>query len=464
MNRRLFSVLLILVLLCGAIPGCGEAAAPIPVHVQGAIFGGRSDDSIPAEISFDPGWLNEDNTVYHRELAAFAALLSADTYFRDKDLSRGTANRVLPDGADDEYDHTCLLRKLGFTETRYVESFKEKAYAQDTNDSVTMILGHLRTEKNDVYVVAFRGCFSAGEWSSVFDVGADSEACGEHPEWIHPDRMKGLDIGAERAKAFISEFMASCDDPQLPDLVMYTGHSRGGCLANLVGADAEKEGTGKTFTYTFNTDSLMTRVDFEAKTVFNLFDQNDLYTDLMPFGGQPLYRYGQDLTLPIAESPEIRRAIAEMKGRDDTVSVTREDIEAYRALFGQRFPDRDSLYDSQEWVRVFDTREEAQESREQCLTLISAEIGLGVEGLCEVSGILQENGQYAYTLTACGAALLHAYSMELGYGAQAYEGLKILFQEDAPGCAIADFLMEHQETLTAGHLLINSYILSQYIP
>lgn len=461
MKHKMFLLLVIAVLLAQTAFASCET---MPVHVQGAFFGGQNEDSIPMTISFQPEWFETDNTVYHADLAAFSALLSADVYFREKDLTRGTVNRVLPDGTEEEYDHTCLLRQLGFTETRYVESFKEKEYAQDSNDSVTMALGHMRTDKYDLYAVAFRGCYSIGEWNSIFDTGSESKAYGEHPEWVHPERLKGLDIAAERAKTFLTEFRAACDDPSLPDCILFTGHSRGGCLANLIGADAEKIGDARVFTYTFNTDNLVNRVDFEARTVFNIFDENDLYTDLMPFGEEPFFRYGTDLTLPLSDHPDILQKIADILGRDDSVSVSREDLETYRTLFGQRFPGRAMLYDVQAVSRAFPTLEAAEESRNSCLSLIGAEAGLGLEDFCEAGEITEADGRFAYTFTYTGAALLRAYSIVLGYGQAAHDAVIALFAEDAAGCAIADFLMDNAAVLTREHRLLNSYGMTEFLP
>ncbi|MDO5446027.1 MAG: hypothetical protein Q4F31_10465, partial [Eubacteriales bacterium] len=102
-------IFLMAVLSCVLLVGCGTAnaeestAGTYSVTVQGAIFGGNTDDRIPVEVTFDPKWVTEeDNTRYNSDLAQFAAIVSDDVYFRSKDLEKGTQNRVLYEGENEK--------------------------------------------------------------------------------------------------------------------------------------------------------------------------------------------------------------------------------------------------------------------------------------------------------------------------------------------------------------------------
>lgn len=98
----------------------GQNTEVYKVTVQGAIFGGASDDRIETEVSYNPEWITEnDNTKYNKDLAQFAAILSDDVYFRTKDLDKDTQNRVLYEGEnEEEYEWTSFLKHIGFSEIK----------------------------------------------------------------------------------------------------------------------------------------------------------------------------------------------------------------------------------------------------------------------------------------------------------------------------------------------------------
>ena len=473
--RKILSVLLIVVLLTG----CGKAPGNAPIEekqadkyavtVEGAIFAGNADDRIQTEVTFDPNWLTvKDNTKYNRELAQFAAILSDDVYFRAKDLDKGTQNRVLYDGENtEEYDWTAFLKKVGFSDVRYIESYKEKEYAGDSNDSVTMLLGHTVVDgQYDLYVVAVRGCFSAQEWISVFDPGCDGEAytelTGQHPEWTDRNAFKGLDIARNRAITFIDEFIEQYDNAEYQNCMLITGHSRGGALANMIGAEMEDRADIRSYAYTFSTPGVTTDAKaMEYRTIFNVYDTNDYYADPLPFGEEQFYRYGCDIAVAVADSEEIKTELARLKGRDDFKSLDAETKAEFVKLFGDRFPNRASLYDMLKVTRIFEKEEDALAFEAQCQALIGSEQGLGLEGLCmaESNG---KDGKYEVTLSYGGGAILIAYAKTLAYGQAAYEASVLLFQDDVPACEILSLLMDNAAELSGGHLLINSYVISAF--
>ncbi len=469
---KLSLVFLTIVLSLGLLAGCGQTTTSYPAHVEGSLFGGKSDDSIAVDVSFDSKWITKnDNTKYNKDLAAFSALCSADSYFRVKDYEKGTQNRVLFDDEEESsYEFTSFFKKLGFTDVRHVESFSEKEYASDSNDSVTMTMAYANVDnKYDMYVVALRGCFSSGEWISVFDPGCDGASyiglTGEHPEWTDKNHFKGMDIAANRADEFINEFMEANDDPECPDCILFTGHSRGGSLANILGAKYEKAGEAKTYTYTFNTAGTTCSEDAaEYKTIFNIFDSGDFFFDPLPFGNEHFVRYGTDLTDNISGNEEILKEIGDLKGREDYISAGSETIEAYHSLFGSVFPDRASVYEKKEVTETFATKEEAQAKADELQNLIGKENGLGLEGLCKLQDITETaDGKYALTMEYSGAAILVGYSKLLAYGASVYEPLTALFAQEQAVCDIAALLADNLAGISGGHQIANSYVLSQHV-
>ena len=493
--NRLLKTALIFVLICAVLTGCakyelnGRGASSFNVTVQGAIFGGNGEDQIRTTVSFDPRWVTEnDNTKYNRDLAAFAALISDDIYFRTKDADKGVPNRVLYEGENvDEYDWTSFLKQAGFSEVKYIESHKAKEYSVDSNDSVTLLLAHGVVDgKYDLYTVVLRGCFSMQEWLSIYDPGCTGEAytelTGEHPEWTDRDSFKGLDIAKNRAMVFIEDFMAENNDPACKDCILIAGHSRGGAIANIIGAEMERKQGVKSYTYTFSSPCVTT--DESAKnfrTIFNIFDSNDYYVDPLPFGNEKFYRYGVDLTVSIDSSDAVKAEISKIKGRDDFTSLTSGKKAQYAELFGKRFPDRASLYEMKTVTQTFDTEESALARAEAYLNLISPENGLGLAGLCCLNGdtegvqvlsdetdfskavIPAENGKYQVSMTYCDGAVLAAYARTLAYGEAAYNSTTQLFEEDKEACEIIDLLMENAAGVAGGHLIINCFALSKYV-
>lgn len=439
----------------------------VPVVVEGAVFGGSADSKVALDVVFDPAWLTDgDNTKQNGSLAGFAAILSADTYFREKDLAKGTQNRVLCTSPD-EYTAVTLLRTFGFQDAVHIETFKEKDYATDGNDSATLNIGYAEMNGCDVFAVAIRGCFSIQEWLSIFDPGCDCEAyykmTGEHPEWTDRERWKGPDIAASRAMEFISSFVEQHDSPERENCILITGHSRGGVLANLIGAEFEKRPEFRSFTYTFNTTAVTGDPKApEYRTIFNYFDSRDFYIAPIPFGQETFYRYGTDVATDIAGQPELCRRIAELSGRDGVASLTAEQQETYAELFGGLFPTRQSLYEDRTLTETFDSREEAERRRDEIGTLIGAESGLGLEGFCNVSEVIPtEENRYGLTLSYCDGTLLAAYAKLLAYGEPARQALNSLFAGNRKACDIADFLTANAESVNGGHLLLNSYVLTE---
>lgn len=468
MKKRIIPIFLVAAVIIGALSSCSDKSVHsddvlIPAHAEGSIFSGISDGNIGLTIRYNPDWLTEyDNTEYNADLAAFSALLSADSYFREKDLSKGTQNRVIPDGTED-YTFTTLLNALGFSDTLHIESFREKEYETDTNDSVTMNLAHtVASEKYDVYIAVVRGCFSAGEWMSAFDAGTVDDD--NHPEWKNRTNMKGIDIAANRAFEFISEYISAHDDAGKPNRILITGHSRGGAISEVLGAMFEDMEDITSYTYAFNSMAVSTDADVRNyQTVFNIFDAGDMYTNFLPFGQEQFYRYGKVLTKDISSSDEIKNAISELKGRSDFLSASSQISDSYASVFGKRFANRDSLSEVLSVNEEFgDDSKKADERLTELNSIISGDTGLGLEGLCSVEKE-ETDGKYSVRIQYSSAAALFAVGKVFTYGQTAGEAVKSLFKGDSGVCDIVDFIISHSGEMSGGHLIINSYVLCRFL-
>lgn len=471
MRRTDTRALILLCVMILLIPGsaCIADSTRFPVRVEGAIFGGVPGDTFMTEMAFDPAWLTGgDPAVYSADLAAFSALLSTDVYFREKDVARGNPSRVtLADTDPEAYQRENLLNAFGFSDVRYIETQKDASAVYDLNDTATFAEAFMSLPEGNIFVFVFRGSYSIGEWSSVFDAGSPDNSyfvlTGEHPEWVDHRVLKGMDVAFERAYKQVKEYLSLHSDPDRPNYILFTGHSRGGTLAGMMGARAQEEGLCS-FTYTFSASTVTTDpAASDYDTVFNLFDKGDFFSDLFLFAGEKFYRFGQDVSTDISASPEILAALSAFKGRDDYCSLNAEERENFRALFSSRFADRESLYLQRKSVFTFDTREEADARREEMVLLCGSESGMDLGPLCELGPVENgTDGRFCFTFTWCDGAILHCYSHILAYGEQKLDPFFSLFGSDDTACRIARFLTEHQEAVNGAHRLVNGYILSGF--
>lgn len=443
----------------------------LPVHVEGAVFGGLAGDSFPATLTFNPEWLiNPRNTVYNYNLAALSALLATDAYFRPKDLSKGTQNRVLIDNIPpEEYSFSTIYSKLGFTEYERYESFKNPDYDCDFNDSVTLNVAHgVFGEKYDLFLVVIRGCYSAGEWMSAFDVGADTPeyeaVSGVHPDWENRTNSKGIDVSANRAYRFVSKYIESKSDASRQKCILVCGHSRGGSISNIIGAKLEDRNDSICRTYTFNATTVSTdrSVKFRYRTIFNIFDHGDILTRLISLKKDKMYHYGRKVIEDIASSDSLRSKIADLKQRDDYNTVSAYMIKNYKALFGICFESKAALYYERKNIEVFITEEEAVQRYRTLTECVSAEKGLALSDYIKISECRKIGEEWQICVTYRYADVLQAIGRIFSYGAPSCLQVKTLFKDNTYICRLSDFILDNDAGIDGGHLICNSYVVAKY--
>lgn len=453
MKNKYVSLLLAVLLSLGILPFGMIPALALPerrdVTVKGSIFT-NTGSTTDLSVILDFDWLTKgDNTLFNADLAAFAAIASEEAYFRDKDKGTDSENKVLIRGSED-YDLTSFLSSFGFDNVKRIETYDKQSTDIDKNDSATFLAGHRLTDGKDVFVFVFRGAYSSGEWLSMFDVG-DPAAIDLHPNWTEPKNLKSIDVAANAASRKIGEYIRENGKEDAEDVILLTGHSRGGAIANVVGAAFEKARETKSFTYTFSSPKTTLSSDASTyRTVFNVVNADDFYEDFLPFRNESFARFGTDLTESFSGSDALKNRLKEFGAAEEYTCMSAADREKYRTLFAESFPGRTDLFQTETQTLLFDDAAGAQSKFDACNTVIS---GFKLDDLCKA-----ELDGSKVILTTAKASLLKSYSMVLAYGTpDMVDYVRTLFPTDE----IAELLYRDLADMTNAHLLLKSLVLSE---
>ena len=252
-----------------------------------------SGKEITCDIEFTVDYkslIDGNNNTYSKDLAKLSVLYASDIYqglFIE--LKSGTTG-----GSDTA---TNLGKLLGL---QNVKSYKISAssYSVDKNDVTEFFVGHKKVVYNgvthEIIIVAVRGTNDTNaEWSSNFDVGADTseyyKAMGSsHPDWKNKLNHKGFDVTANRVYAKLTSYINQYVDSSAQTSILLTGHSRGAAIANILSQMyTDNHKTYKTFGYTFaapNTTTAKNAANY--KNIYNIINEDDIipYLPLKEWG------------------------------------------------------------------------------------------------------------------------------------------------------------------------------------
>ena len=299
--------------------GIGDLAdeAPTDNHFTGVMH--YDDGKNKANVSFnvDYSQMFKDNSAYYQDLAMYGIIFASDIYGGCYiDVQTGTTG-----GSDDP---TELPQLFGLEDVEDISLYASD-YEVDKDDLTEVVIGH-RTVRvgsvtREIILLSVRGTNSTNaEWSSNFDVGADSaeyyNAVGSsHPDWINKDNHKGFDVATNRV---LVKFYDYIDRHELENVsnktILINGHSRGAAIANLLGAHFEDSPDYTSFTYTFATPYSTTDEKAEDyKTVFNIVNSDDLipYLPLPEWG---FANYGITKTISVNNHYEDSNAFGNATG------------------------------------------------------------------------------------------------------------------------------------------------------
>lgn len=183
----------------------------------------------------------------------------------------------------------------------------EKSYSD--YDVAKFFMGHRTVTYNgvakNVIVVSVKGTDSGiKQWQSNFDIGTTA-AFSKYSDWTTMENHKGFDIPANRMKRIMESYANSYCANGNETVYLVTGHSRGGAIANIVGAKLKEEGK-KAFAYTFatpNTTTKSTANTSRYNNIFNVVNKDD-FVPCLPCTAWSFRRYGRTSLVSLADNYE----------------------------------------------------------------------------------------------------------------------------------------------------------------
>ena len=265
-------------------------------------------DNYRISFRFDYTSFFDNNTIYKKDLAVLGSILANLAYIHDDgekkihtsiSLTKGV--KVKDKGIEEFYS------TFGLDD---YEDYRLSKYYND-DDISEMMIGHRNIEldgsKKEIIVVSVRGTDGTiEEWSSNFDVGADTDDYWDRDNeyWRNKKNHKGFDVAANRLYDHIIDYVNSNTDKESDKIIYIVGHSRGAAIANILGSKFEENNSYKSFVYTYASPETTTDLFYsDYRTIFNIVNTDDLVPQL-PLKKWGFRRYGVTKSASIRDSYE----------------------------------------------------------------------------------------------------------------------------------------------------------------
>ena len=186
----------------------------------------------------------------------------------------------------------CLTAQMGFEiKDNYNYDFIPTF---DNNDTVAYTIAHKKINGFDVYVVPIRGTYGNCEWLSDFNLGTGSEHTGFYK-------------AANAVELSLMKVFKADKIDNNKTIVLFTGHSRGAAVANILAGRFSTTGmelngtqvdipTDCIFGYTFACPAVSKNAKTSLKNIYNYNNPGDLISEL-PLSSWGFKRYGIDKPL-----------------------------------------------------------------------------------------------------------------------------------------------------------------------
>ena len=291
--------------------------SPNDNHGSGVMRYSIDGASYPINIEFNMDYRNfitEENTVYSRDLSMLSVLFATDVY----DTAYIEVNQYANTGGSETGTNFGDL--LGLEDSQYI-AIEGANYAEDHDDITDFYVGHksivYNGEAHEIIIVSVRGTDGTNEeWSSNFDIGADTAeyyaATGSsHPHWKNKENHKGFDVAANRSLEKIEAYIKEHVNPYAKKSILITGHSRGAAIANILGTHFEEDSAYRSYTYTFATPATTTAANAASyETIFNILNTDDIIT-AMPVEAWGFSKYGESKAVCVEDYYENEIGAAE---------------------------------------------------------------------------------------------------------------------------------------------------------
>jgi len=299
-SKKITAILLALVLVfCSVVTAFADEAT--------SYTGKATNKNISYDYSFnysDDYLIYGNNEMYYSELAKMCVIAS---------------NAQFSDASGDDYTYgSAFFRDLGFCDILTGMQAPELASEKfDVKNDLT--ISHKLVTKGDnkyeLIFVASSGTGNYSEWTSNADMGAETEAYinvlrerfdtlnesvpttleALTPHWTDHSMHKGFCVTANLCKETIDSYISEFVSADAQKIILITGGSRAGAVANILGAFYEDDANYKSFTYTFGAPNVTTAGDAASyKTIFNIVNEEDLITKI-PMSTIGFKRFGTDL-------------------------------------------------------------------------------------------------------------------------------------------------------------------------
>lgn len=246
--------------------------------------------------------LDSDLSVYSKELSKLAVLYASDIYDTvTLEFTKGfNGGSSIP---------TIFGSMLGLEDVKNYNILGED-YSVDQYDETQAVFGHRKMtyqgQEKEVLIISLRGTNSTiEEWSSNFDVGADTSdyynATGSHPDWKNKAHHKGFDVASNRVYDKLKAYIAQFVDTNVPVAVLVNGHSRGAAIANILAKDLIDDTDYKVCAYTYATPNTTTSTNTaNYPSIFNIVNTDDMIP-YMPLTQWGFNRYGVTKSISVAQ-------------------------------------------------------------------------------------------------------------------------------------------------------------------
>lgn len=285
------------------------------------IFLGKLKDTYyeyNVEFSLDYRSFFESKETYQKDLAILGSIFANLAYVNDylehnwltgkeKYKVRHTA-LTINDGTDlSDAGIKDVFTAFGLED---YEDYKLSEHFDD-DDISEMMIGHRKVSYNkkdkEIIFVSVRGTDGTiEEWSSNFDVGADTEDYWDrnNPYWRNKEHHKGFDVAANRLYDQIINYVNANIDNNSDKAIYIVGHSRGAAISNILGTKFENKEGYESYVYTYACPGTTTDTSYKRyKSIFNIVNEDDLVPRL-PLDAWGFHKYGTVYSASIVDDYE----------------------------------------------------------------------------------------------------------------------------------------------------------------